>query len=54
MDKAIDQISGRINEPIVLTEENAWRTIYNSRHWRNNDEPEYIEFNMITRQERPC
>ena len=25
MDRAIDQVSGRITEPITLTEENAWR-----------------------------
>ena len=24
MDRAIDSISGRINEPMILTEENAW------------------------------
>jgi len=28
MDRAIDQISGRINEPYILTEENAWRKNY--------------------------
>ena len=54
MDRAINSVSGRINEPIILTEENAWRTIYNSRHWHNDDEPRYIEFNILTRQERPC
>ena len=25
IDRAIDQISGRIHEPIILSEENAWR-----------------------------
>ena len=24
MNRAIDQISGRLNEPMILTEENAW------------------------------
>jgi hypothetical protein len=28
MDRAIDQISGRIVEPITLTEENAWQKKY--------------------------
>ena len=28
MNRAIDQISGRINEPKILTEENAWRKRY--------------------------
>ena len=29
MDRGIDQISGRIVEPITLTEENAWQKRYN-------------------------
>ena len=28
MDRAIDQVSGRIVEPKILTEENAWRKSY--------------------------
>ena len=28
MDRAIDQVSGRIVEPITLTEENAWQKRY--------------------------
>jgi len=28
MDRAIDQVSGRIVEPKILTEENAWRKRY--------------------------
>jgi len=28
MDRAIDQVSGRIVEPKILTEENAWRKDY--------------------------
>jgi len=35
MDRAIDQVSGRINEPKILTEENAWRKNY-SYNWDNN------------------
>ena len=35
MDRAIDSISGRINEPYKLTEENAWRK--NFRYsWNSN------------------
>ena len=25
MNRAIDSVSGRLNEPLTLTEENAWR-----------------------------
>ena len=28
MDRAIDQVSGRIVEPITITEENAWQKRY--------------------------
>ena len=35
MDRAIDSISGRINEPYKLTEENAWRKNY-SYNWNSN------------------
>ena len=36
MDRAIDSISGRINEPYKLTEENAWRKNYRYS-WNGND-----------------
>jgi hypothetical protein len=58
MDRAIDQVSGRIFEPIILTEENAWskkyrydwdnenwETIY---YWENSISGRRID---ITRQE---
>ncbi len=35
MDRAIDSISGRINEPMILTEENAWRKKHTYR-WDSN------------------
>ena len=35
MNRAIDQISGRIVEPKILTEENAWRKGY-SYNWNSN------------------
>ena len=36
MNRAIDSISGRLNEPLTLTEENAWvkRRRY---HWGNSN-----------------
>ncbi len=35
MDRPIDSISGRINEPIILTEENAWQKRYDY-NWGGN------------------
>jgi hypothetical protein len=54
MDRAIDNISGRLHEPMTLTEENAWRQVWNSEHWHDQSQPRYVERNMITGQERPC
>ena len=54
MDRAIDSVSGRLYEPIILTEENAWRTIYNRAYWHDRNVPQYIEYNMISGAERPC
>jgi hypothetical protein len=54
MDRAIDSVSGRIVEPKILTEENAWRTVYNRAYWDDNTLPRYIERNMISGAERPC
>src|SRR5210317_771470 len=36
MDRAIDNISGRIVEPMILTEENAWRKDYRY-NWDNTN-----------------
>jgi len=51
MDRAIDSISGRLNEPLKLTEENAWRK-RRWYQWRENGEGYYTYFwdNMITEQ----
>ena len=54
MDRAIDNVSGRLHEPISLTEENAWREVWNDAHWHDQSQPRYVERNMITGQERPC
>ena len=35
MDRAIDQVSGRMHEPKILTEENAWRKDYRY-NWNSN------------------
>ena len=49
--QAVDYF-GRIHQPKILTEENGWRKVWNRRHWDNDDEPRYIELNMITGEER--
>ena len=38
MGRAIDQISGRIHEPITLSEENAWKKIRRYNWNRNSNE----------------
>ena len=53
MDRAIDNVSGRLTEPKILTEENAWRQVWNRAHWDDNSQPRYIERNMISGAERP-
>jgi len=50
--QAVDHF-GRIYQPKVLTSENGWRQVWNRRHWDNNNEPRYIERNMLTGEERP-
>ena len=50
--RAIDHF-GRLHNPIVLDEDNAWRQVYNHDHWKDNTQPQYIERNMITRASRP-
>ena len=58
MNRAIDSISGRLHEPLTLTEENAWRRVWNPRRYDRNynrveSEPDYIERNMVTNEVRP-
>ena len=50
-ERAVDYF-GRVMQPIVLTEDNAWRQVWNTRHWDNDNEPRYIERNIITGEER--
>ena len=50
---------GRVESPIILTEDNAWQTVYNHARYDSNYQriegvPEYIERNQITKAERPC
>ena len=50
--RAVDHF-GRLHQPLILTEENAWKQIYNRRRWNDDNEPEYIEYNAVTKAERP-
>ena len=51
-ERALDYF-GRITQPIVLTENNSWIKRHNFYTWqRENNEPEYYFFNMLTREER--
>ena len=50
-ERALDYF-GRVTQPIQLTEDNAWRTVYNRAHWDDDNAPTYIERNMITGEER--
>ena len=54
MERAIDSVSGRITEPKILTEENAWRQVFNPEYWHDDSVPRYIERNIISGEERPC
>ena len=54
MNRAIDQVSGRLTKPLTLTRENAWRRTWNTGYWNDNSLPRYIERNMLTGEERPC
>ena len=52
-DNAINHF-GRVEQPIILTEDNAWQRQWNRAHWDDNTQPEFIERNTITKAIRPC
>ena len=56
--RAVDHF-GRLHNPIILTEENAWARAWNPNRYddsytRIENQPDYIERNSITGAERPC
>ena len=52
-ERALDYF-GRITQPIVLQENNAWRKRRNWYSWqRENGEAEFYFYNMCTGEERP-
>ena len=47
---------GRVNEPLILTEENGWKKRYNPDYYGRIDTanvPQFIEVNMFTKATRP-
>jgi hypothetical protein len=52
MNRAIDSVSGRITEPYILTEENAWRKTRRYNWNRGNSyEIDFFWTNMLTNQQ---
>ena len=52
MDRAIDYI-GRVVQPTVLTQDNAWCQVWNRNYdFDNPNAPRFVERNMITGEER--
>jgi len=48
IDRAVDQISGRLHEPITLTEENAWNKRRSYNYDGGNWTPTYYWHNMVS------
>ena len=53
MDRAIDQVSGRIVEPKTLTEENAWRKTRDYSYDNGNYTQLYFWYNMVSGRQIP-
>ncbi len=48
MNRAIDSVSGRITEPYILTEENAWNKRRSYSYDNGNYNPTYYWYNMVS------
>ena len=51
MNRAIDSISGRLHEPITLSEENAWNKRRSYRYENGNYTSTYYWHNMVSGQQ---
>jgi len=51
-DNAINHF-GRVEQPIVLTVDEAWQRTWNRGHWDDDTQPRFIEVNTITKATRP-
>ena len=52
-DNAINHF-GRVEQPIVLVEADAWSVQFNRACWDDDTVPRYHEVNTITKATRPC
>ena len=52
MDRAIDQVSGRLHEPLTMSEENAWRKQRRYRWNSNGYSFDYFWHNACTGEDR--
>ena len=53
MDRAIDNISGRLHEAKILTEGNAWRKTRDYNHDNGNYTQLYFWYNMVSGRQIP-
>ena len=53
MDRAIDSVSGRLHEPMTMSEENAWRKRRSYRWNSNSYSFDYFWHNACTGEDRP-
>ena len=51
MDRAIDNISGRLHEPKILAEENAWRKRRSYNFDNGSYTPTYYWNNMVSKRQ---
>ena len=52
-DNAINHF-GRVEQPIVLVEADAWQVRFNRDCWDDDTLPRYHEVNQISKATRPC
>jgi len=52
MDRAIESVSGRLHEPLILKEENAWRKRRSYYFQNGSYEPTYYWHNACTGEDR--
>ena len=52
MDRAIESVSGRLNEPLIMSEENAWRKRRSYSFDNGSYQPTYFWHNACTGEDR--
>ena len=52
MDRAIESISGRLHEPLIMSEENAWRKTRGYNYDNGSYQPTYFWHNACTGEDR--